>query len=133
MNALEATAINAGYGPTLIVNNVSLRIAAGEIVCLLGRNGMGKTTFLKSILGLARRTAGSVVVAGRHVENWPTHRIVRLGVGYAPQERGVFHELTVADNLKLCLGRGATAKSQSRACWKRFRPWPESSASAPAH
>jgi ABC-type branched-subunit amino acid transport system ATPase component len=106
MSVLEATAISAGYGPTLIVNDVSVRIAAGEIVCLLGRNGMGKTTFLKSILGLAKRTTGSVIVAGRKVDNWPTHRIARLGVGYAPQERGVFHELTVADNLKLSLSRG---------------------------
>jgi ABC-type branched-subunit amino acid transport system ATPase component len=106
MTLLQATAIKAGYGPTRIVDDVSLRIEAGEMVCLLGRNGMGKTTLLKSILGLVKRTAGSIVVAGHKVDDWPTHRITRLGVGYAPQERAIFHELTVADNLRLCLSRG---------------------------
>jgi urea transport system ATP-binding protein len=106
MTLLQANAIQAGYGPTRIVDDVSLHIEPGEIVCLLGRNGMGKTTLLKSILGLIRRTAGSVHLAGHRVDDWPTHRIARLGVGYAPQERAVFHELTVADNLRLCLSRG---------------------------
>lgn len=111
MTVLQASAIKAGYGPTQIVEDVSLRVEAGEVVCLLGRNGMGKTTLLKSVLGLIRRTEGNVQIAGRTVDNWPTHRIARLGVGYAPQERAVFHELTVADNLKLCLSRGADKKA----------------------
>lgn len=111
MTLLAATAIKAGYGPTLIVDDVSLRIEAGEMVCVLGRNGMGKTTLLKSILGLVKRSAGSVLIAGNKVDGWPTHRIARLGVGYAPQERAVFHELTVADNLKLCLSRGIDKKA----------------------
>jgi urea transport system ATP-binding protein len=114
MTLLQATAIKAGYGPTLIVDDVSLSIEAGEMVCVLGRNGMGKTTLLKSILGLVKRTAGSVAIAGRNVDDWPTHRITRLGVGYAPQERAVFHELTVADNLKLCLSRGIDRKAIGR-------------------
>ncbi|TMD86141.1 MAG: ABC transporter ATP-binding protein [Chloroflexi bacterium] len=103
---LQASAIKAGYGPTLIVDDVSLRIEPGEIVCVLGRNGMGKTTLLKSLLGLIKRTGGTVQIAGRAVDGWPAHRIARLGVGYAPQERAVFHELTVGDNLRLCLSRG---------------------------
>ncbi len=111
MTLLQARAVKAGYGPTLIVDDVSLRIEAGEMVCLLGRNGMGKTTLLKSILGLIKRTAGSVQIAGHTVDDWPTHRIARLGVGYAPQERAVFHELTVADNLQLCLSRGTDRKA----------------------
>lgn len=106
MTLLQASAVKAGYGPTMIVEDVSLRIEAGEIVCLLGRNGMGKTTLLKSVLGLIRRTGGSVQIGGRTVDDWPAHGIARLGVGYAPQERAVFHELTVTDNLKLCLSRG---------------------------
>jgi urea transport system ATP-binding protein len=107
---LKAAAIKAGYGPTVIVDDVSLLIEPGEMVCLLGRNGMGKTTLLKSILGLIRRTGGSVEIGGCAVDNWPAHRIARLGVGYAPQERAIFHELTVADNLRLCLSRGIDKK-----------------------
>lgn len=108
---LQAQGIKAGYGPTVIVDDVSLRIESGEIVCLLGRNGMGKTTLLKSVLGLIKRIGGSVQIAGRAVDGWPAHRIARLGVGYAPQERAIFHELTVADNLRLCLSRGADGKA----------------------
>jgi urea transport system ATP-binding protein len=111
MSLLEATSVQAGYGPTRIVDGVSLRIEQGEVVCLLGRNGMGKSTLLKSILGLIRRTAGSVLIAGHRVDDWPTHRIARLGVGYAAQERAVFHELTVADNLKLSQSRGVDHKA----------------------
>ena len=108
---LQASGIRSGYGPTVIVEDVSLAIEPGEIVCLLGRNGMGKTTLLKSVLGLIQRTDGSVQIAGRTVDGWPAHRIARLGVGYAPQERAVFHELTVEDNLRLCLSRGADASA----------------------
>jgi branched-chain amino acid transport system ATP-binding protein len=113
MSLLEASGVKAGYGPTLIVNDISLRIDSGEMVCLLGRNGMGKTTLLKSVLGLIKRTGGSVHIAAQSVDDWPAHRIARLGVGYAPQERAVFHELTVADNLKLCLSRGIDGKAIS--------------------
>jgi ABC-type branched-subunit amino acid transport system ATPase component len=108
---LQVAGIKAGYGPTLIVDNVSLGIEPGEIVCLLGRNGVGKTTLLKSVLGLIKRTGGSVKIAGRAIDNWPAHRIARLGVGYAPQERAIFHELSVADNLSLGLSRGADRKA----------------------
>jgi branched-chain amino acid transport system ATP-binding protein len=114
MTLLHATGVRAGYGPTLIVNDVSLGIEAGEIVCLLGRNGMGKTTLLKSVLGLIRRTGGSVKISGLTVDDWPAHRIARLGVGYAPQERAIFHELTVAENLSLCLSRGGGREAITR-------------------
>ena len=111
MTLLHASGIKAGYGPTRIVDDVSLRIESGEIVCLLGRNGMGKTTLLKSVLGLIKRVEGSVHIAERNVDDWPAHRIARLGVGYGPQERGIFHELTVEDNLRLCMSRGVDRKA----------------------
>src|SRR5438045_7637122 len=72
---------------------------------------MGKTTLLKWVLGLVKRIEGSVQSGGGTVDGWPAHRIARLGVGYAPQERAIFHELTVADNLSLCLSRGADGKA----------------------
>ncbi len=105
MTALSAVGLNSGYGPTEIVHDVHMQISEGEIVCVLGRNGVGKTTLLKSILGLLKPARGEVTILGHRVDSWPTHRIVRLGVGYGPQELAIFRQLTVAENF--ALGRGA--------------------------
>jgi branched-chain amino acid transport system ATP-binding protein len=73
----------------------------GEVVTLLGRNGAGRTTTLKAILGLVSKRTGSVMVNGREVINWPPHRVARLGVGYCPEERGILASLTAEENLML--------------------------------
>jgi branched-chain amino acid transport system ATP-binding protein len=108
MSLLEVSQLQAGYGRTPSLFGVDLRVEAGEIVALLGRNGVGKTTTLRSIMGLTTRTGGSVSLAGTPVERLPTHAIARLGVAYVPEDRGVFPTLTVADNLRLgrLAGRG---------------------------
>lgn len=91
--------LRAGYGSATIIDDLAVEVEPGATLCVLGRNGMGKTTLVKSLLGLVPGTAGSVRFDDCDVIGWPTHRIVRLGVGYAPQEENLFGELTVAENL----------------------------------
>ena len=98
---LDVAGLHAGYGRTPALFGVDLQVAAGEIVALLGRNGVGKTTTLRGIVGLATRTAGSVTLAGKPIGRQPTHAIARLGVAFVPEDRGVFPSLTVRDNLRL--------------------------------
>ena len=108
MTLLAVEQLHAGYGRTPALFGVELSVAAGEIVALLGRNGVGKTTTLRSIVGLTTRTSGRVALDGKSVERLPTHVIARLGVAYVPEDRGVFPGLTVGDNLRLgrLAGRG---------------------------
>ena len=96
---LELQAVEGGYGLSRVLHGVTLRAAAGEVVSLLGRNGAGKSTTLKSIVGLVEVTAGHVRFDGRDITRRPTHEISRLGVGYVPEERRIFGDLTVAENL----------------------------------
>jgi branched-chain amino acid transport system ATP-binding protein len=109
MTLLEVEQLHAGYGRTPALFGVDLSLAAGEIVALLGRNGVGKTTTLRSIMGLTNRSSGSVSLEGRSIDRLPTHVIARLGVAYVPEDRGVFPGLSVGDNLRLgrLAGRGA--------------------------
>jgi branched-chain amino acid transport system ATP-binding protein len=95
------TNLHAFYGESHILHGVDLSVAKGEVVSLLGRNGSGRTTTLKAVLGLVGRRTGSVVVNGRETIDLPTHRIVHLGVGYCPEERGVFASLSAEENLLL--------------------------------
>jgi branched-chain amino acid transport system ATP-binding protein len=96
---LELDAVESGYGLSRVLHGVSLRAGAGEVVSLLGRNGAGKSTTLKSIVGLVEVTAGRIRFDGREITRRPTHEISRLGVGYVPEERRIFGDLTVAENL----------------------------------
>jgi branched-chain amino acid transport system ATP-binding protein len=98
---LRTTALHAFYGESHILHGVDFTVRAGECVTLLGRNGSGRTTTLKAILGLVDRRTGSVMVAGREAIAMPSHRIVHLGVGYCPEERGIFSSLTAEENLTL--------------------------------
>ena len=109
MVLLEVEQLHAGYGRIPALFGVELSVAAGEIVALLGRNGVGKTTTLRSIVGLTTRVSGCVALDGRSIERLPTHVIARLGVAYVPEDRGVFPGLSVRDNLRLghLAGRGA--------------------------
>jgi branched-chain amino acid transport system ATP-binding protein len=98
---LRVTGLHAFYGESHILHGVDFSVRAGECVTLLGRNGSGRTTTLKAILGLVDRRTGSVRVSGRETIDTPTHRIVRLGVGYCPEERGIFASLSAEENLTL--------------------------------
>jgi ABC-type branched-subunit amino acid transport system ATPase component len=98
---LDVVQLHAGYGRTPALFGVDLGLAAGEIVALLGRNGVGKTTTLRSIMGLTTRTSGSIVLDGQPIERLPAYAIARLGVAFVPEDRGVFPSLTVAENLRL--------------------------------
>jgi branched-chain amino acid transport system ATP-binding protein len=96
---LEATGLHTDYSGTPVLRGVSLAVRPGESIGLLGRNGMGKTTLIRTLLGLARARAGRVVIAGRDCTGERTERIVRLGIGYVPEGRGIFANLTVRENL----------------------------------
>jgi branched-chain amino acid transport system ATP-binding protein len=98
---LRVTNLHAFYGESHILHGVDFQVGKGEVVTLLGRNGSGRTTTLKAILGLVGRRTGSVVVNGRETAAMPTHRIVHLGVGYCPEERGIFASLSAEENLLL--------------------------------
>jgi branched-chain amino acid transport system ATP-binding protein len=98
---LRVAGLNAFYGESHILHGVDLTVNTGELVTLLGRNGAGRTTTLKAILGLVEKRSGSVMINGREVIEWPAHRIARLGVGYCPEERGIFSSLSAEENLLL--------------------------------
>jgi branched-chain amino acid transport system ATP-binding protein len=98
---LRLTDLHAFYGESHILHGVDLRVNRGELVTLLGRNGSGRTTTLKAILGLTGRRTGSVMVNGRETIGMAPHRIVQLGIGYCPEERGIFASLSAEENLTL--------------------------------
>ncbi|HEY6248624.1 MAG TPA: ABC transporter ATP-binding protein [Candidatus Angelobacter sp.] len=98
---LRVTDLHAFYGESHILHGMDFTVNRGELVTLLGRNGAGRTTTVKTILGLVEKRTGSVMVNGRETIHWPAHRIARLGVGYCPEERGIFSSLTAEENLLL--------------------------------
>jgi len=98
---LSVKNLHAYYGRAHILQGVSLEANAGEVVALLGRNGAGKSTALKAIMGLVPPSAGEVSFAGTRIERLPPYRIARLGLGYVPEERRIFTELTVLENLEV--------------------------------
>jgi branched-chain amino acid transport system ATP-binding protein len=101
MNILEVDKINTFYGLSHILFDVSLEIQKGETICLLGRNGVGKSTTLKSIMGLTPPRSGCIKFAGQDITDLKTHRIAHLGVGYVPEDRIIFPDLTVQENLEM--------------------------------
>ncbi|MBV8869552.1 MAG: ABC transporter ATP-binding protein [Acetobacteraceae bacterium] len=105
MSALTAEGLNTYYGKSHILHDVSLDVAEGQITTLLGRNGAGKTTTLRSLVGLTPARAGRVTVFGRETTRLPPYRIAALGVGYVPEGRKIFPNLTVHDNLRVPLER----------------------------
>jgi branched-chain amino acid transport system ATP-binding protein len=102
---LKAENLQTYYGKSHILHGVSLEIAEGEIVTLLGRNGSGKTTTLRSVTGLTPARAGRVEILGQDVSRWPAYQIARLGVGYVPEGRRIFSNLTVIENLAVPVTR----------------------------
>ena len=110
---LTLTDINAGYGKVQVLRDLSLSVNAGEILCLLGRNGAGKTTTLKTIMGLVPVTSGAIALNGAEITDIQPHLIPKLGIGYIPQGRRLFTEMTVAENLAIGLmarGKGAETR-----------------------
>jgi len=95
--------LSVAYGESLVLSGVNLEVPAGQVVCLMGRNGVGKTTLLKSIMGLLRPRAGRVCFLDHDVTAWPTYKRARAGIGYVPQGRDIFPYLTVHENLLMGL------------------------------
>jgi len=103
---LELDGVNAYYGDSHILHDVSLAVAAGQVLTILGRNGAGKTTALKSIIGVVKPRSGRVSFGGSEITSLSPYRIARAGIGYVPETRGIFPSLSVLENLTLA-ARGA--------------------------
>jgi len=98
--------LHGGYGESEVLHGVELEVGAGEALALLGRNGMGKTTLLRTVMGLLPLRHGRIRFDGRDITGWPSHRIARAGIAYVPQGREIFADFTVEENLQLgLLGR----------------------------
>lgn len=96
---LQLENINTYYGESHVLRDISLRVRDGEVVCLLGRNGAGKTTTIHTIMGYLKARSGRILYGGREIGALPPYAVARLGVGFVPQERGIFPSLTVRENL----------------------------------
>lgn len=99
--ALEIKGLHAWYGESHILHDLNLTVQTGEVVTLLGRNGAGRTSTLRAIMGLTGSRKGSIKINGVEAINLPTHKIAHLGVGYCPEERGIFSSLSAEENLML--------------------------------
>ena len=100
-NLLTVAKLNAHYGRAHILFDLEFEVERGQVVALLGRNGAGKSTTMKSVLGLVRATSGEIVFQGERIERSPTYQISRSGLGYVPEDRRIFTELTVTENLQV--------------------------------
>ena len=98
---LEIKGLNAWYGESHVLHGVDLHVDEGEVVTLLGRNGAGRTTTMRAIMGLTGSRRGSIKVKGQETIGLPTHKVARLGLGYCPEERGIFSSLSAEENLML--------------------------------
>lgn len=96
---LEVSGLSSGYGEAVVLSDVSFSLEAGRSLALLGRNGTGKTTLIDTLVGVTRRHAGSIRLAGREIHGLPVHQRAAAGIGWVPQERNIFKSLTVAENL----------------------------------
>ncbi len=118
MSILELHHVETYYGESHILFDLSLEVEAGDVVCLLGRNGAGKTTTVRSIIGLTPPRAGRVVLRGQDLVGLPPYRIARLGIGFVPEDRRVFPNLTVHENLEVAR---RTWASDAAATWTAER------------
>ena len=121
---LSVKNINAGYAAVQVLFDVSLDAAPGEITCLIGRNGAGKTTTLRTIMGLIQPSQGMVHLGDVRIDQQPAHEVPKLGVAYVPQGRGLFTELSVAQNLDVALMAGradADTRGDALALFPRLR------------
>ena len=111
---LQVEDIHSYYGKSHILHGISLEVGRGEVVGLLGRNGVGKSTTLKAIAGLVHPSAGRVTFDGRPILRLAAHRVARLGIGYVPEDRRIFRLLTVAENLRTGLDRHGVTKARKQ-------------------
>ncbi|QVL52900.1 MAG: urea ABC transporter ATP-binding subunit UrtE [Cyanobium sp. M30B3] len=118
MTLLEIREVNTFYGESHILRDVDLTVNSGEMVCLIGRNGVGKTTLLKSLIGLLRPRSGSVLLEGEAIDRLAPHQRARAGIGYVPQGREIIPQLTVEENLLL----GLEARPGGMARHRRIDP-----------
>ena len=110
---IDAHQLHAGYGASEVLRGLDFRLARGETLGLLGRNGMGKSTLLKCLMGLVALRAGTLTIAGRAMQGRPSFEIARLGLAYVPEGRGIFGNLSVAENLRMA----ARAGTQGQRDW----------------
>jgi branched-chain amino acid transport system ATP-binding protein len=116
---LDVSAIETSYGLSRVLFGLSLKIAPGEMVGLLGRNGMGKTTTVRSIMGLTPAAAGSIRFCGQEIRAWPAYRVAKLGIGLVPEGRQVFPNLTTRENLVATAANRAAAQGR----WTLEKVW----------
>lgn len=102
---LELSAVTSGYRSSVVIRDMSLKVSAGEAVALLGKNGMGKTTLLKTIMGYLPKKQGTVQVNDSDITRLPPHRVANVGIAYAAQEKALFTELSIRDNLRMGLDK----------------------------
>jgi branched-chain amino acid transport system ATP-binding protein len=107
--SLQVESINACYGPSHVLRDISLEVQEGEVVSLLGRNGAGKTTTLLTIMGFLKPRPGAIRYRGADIAGMAPYRVSKLGLGFVPQERGIFKSLTVRENLTVAARAGANA------------------------
>ena len=112
---LTVEAIHTYYGKSHILHGVSLEVSPGEVVGLLGRNGVGKSTTLKTIMGLLHPTEGRIVFEGQPITRTPSHRLARLGIAYVPEDRRIFRLLSVLENLRAGLDRNGVSEERKKA------------------
>jgi len=121
---LEVQGINAAYGKVQVLRDFSLTVEAGEILCLLGRNGAGKTTLLKTIMGIVRASSGAIMLDNTDIRALPAYQVPRRGIGYIPQGRRLFSEMTVEENLQIGLmtrGSGPEVRTHVLDMFPRLR------------
>jgi branched-chain amino acid transport system ATP-binding protein len=124
---LEVSDLHTAYGLSQILFGVSLVVETGECVALLGRNGVGKTTTLRSIMGLTAPHRGSVRYNGVDITGRPAYQVAKLGLGFLPEERRIFPDLTVRQNLEVARKAAASPHGKdglSKRCSRPFPPWP---------
>jgi branched-chain amino acid transport system ATP-binding protein len=121
---LKVDAIDAGYGAVQVLRGLTFDVRPGEVLCLMGRNGAGKSTALKAVMGLVPVRAGSIMLDGEPINGLPAHEVPRRGIGYVPQGRRLFAELTVAENIEVGLmtrNKGAATRERVLDLFPRLR------------
>jgi branched-chain amino acid transport system ATP-binding protein len=124
---LEVKDLNTFYGTSHVLQGISLNVTQGELVALLGRNGMGKSTTLKSIMGVVKPKSGSVVFKGKDITGYPSYKTAKAGIGYVPEDRRIFPTLSVVDNLMLGVKGGKIKNPDDPKTWtveKIFQHFP---------
>jgi len=121
---LEVKGLNTYYGESHVLQGISLGLDQGEIVALLGRNGMGKSTTLKSLMGLVKPRSGEVIFKGKDIAGYPPYKVARAGIGYVPEERRIFASLSVLENLSMGIKAEKTGKDNGWNLGRIFEHFP---------